>query len=127
MIPGDEISENYGLMYTAKDFGDRQSILKNHYKFDCSCMACIEGWPTMLGMSNEMMLDQGDIKMTRFFKIRCIKCKEIIRRKGYRAFKNHPFQDETFINEIVCYLRFKSVFELIRDHLSCLRRRDLSQ
>ena len=76
---GEEISENYGLMYTTKDFGERQKILLNHYKFECICQPCTEKWPTLMAMTAELNLDPEDIRMNRFQKIRCIKCGETIR------------------------------------------------
>jgi hypothetical protein len=44
---GEEICENYGLMYTAKSLSERRSVLSEHYKFDCACRACREDWPTL--------------------------------------------------------------------------------
>ncbi len=76
---GEEITENYGLMYTSKNFDERQQILLNHYKFECLCTPCIEKWSSLTAMSAEVNLDQGDVRMNRFQKIRCIKCGETIR------------------------------------------------
>uniref|UniRef100_A0A1A9WP51 SET domain-containing protein n=1 Tax=Glossina brevipalpis TaxID=37001 RepID=A0A1A9WP51_9MUSC len=40
------ISENYGPIYTQEIREERQSKLKDLYRFDCSCDACLENWPT---------------------------------------------------------------------------------
>ena len=47
---GDEIFENYGLMFTVKTLGERQKILQNHYGFKCECVACVENWPDTISM-----------------------------------------------------------------------------
>jgi hypothetical protein len=78
-VSGDEVSENYGLMYTMKDTEERQKILLSHYKFECVCTACTERWPSLAAMGAEISLDPDDRRMTRFQKIRCIKCGETIR------------------------------------------------
>lgn len=47
---GDEIMENYGLMFTLKSLGERQKILQGHYGFKCECLACVENWPDTISM-----------------------------------------------------------------------------
>ncbi len=49
---GEEICENYGLMYTAKSRDERQKVLKDHYKFDCCCEPCSKNWPLLVDMKN---------------------------------------------------------------------------
>ena len=60
---GDEINENYGLMYSMKGYTERREVLKNHYKFDCNCQACDERWKTRVEMKAEMLTDLDDAKM----------------------------------------------------------------
>lgn len=63
---GEEICENYGLMHTAKDLNERQKILKEHYKFDCTCQPCNENWPLLTDMKEELRGDPNDSRMNRF-------------------------------------------------------------
>ncbi len=53
-LAGEEISENYGLMYTIKSRESRRRVLLSHYKFSCSCVACVENWPTLQQMKAEV-------------------------------------------------------------------------
>lgn len=43
---GLQISENYGPIYTQETRNERQTKLKDLYKFECCCDACLENWPT---------------------------------------------------------------------------------
>ena len=63
---GEEISENYGLMFTVKNFKERQDILKDHYKFECICKACLENWPLLDAMKADRINDPTDSRMDRF-------------------------------------------------------------
>ena len=63
---GEEISENYGLMFTVKDFKARQEILNDHYKFECICKACLENWPLLDSMKADKINDPSDSTMDRF-------------------------------------------------------------
>ena len=58
-LPGDEICENYGFMYTTKLLADRRKVLKDHYKFDCICKACTQKWPTLAEMKATILNDPG--------------------------------------------------------------------
>ena len=63
---GEEISENYGLMFTIKNFKERQEILNDHYKFECICKACLENWPLLDSMKSDKINDPTDSTMDRF-------------------------------------------------------------
>ncbi|XP_061397445.1 SET and MYND domain-containing protein 4 [Musca vetustissima] len=43
---GLQICENYGPIYTQETRNERQAKLKDLYKFECCCDACLENWPT---------------------------------------------------------------------------------
>lgn len=43
---GLQISENYGPNYTQEERSKRKDHLNNYYLFECSCVACLENWPT---------------------------------------------------------------------------------
>ncbi len=58
---GEEISENYGLMYTIKSRESRRRVLLSHYKFACVCIACTENWPTLQQMKAEVSTDKVTI------------------------------------------------------------------
>lgn len=62
---GQEICENYGLMYTAKELKERQKILLDHYKFSCACGPCTENWPSLFSMKEELKAD-SDKRLARF-------------------------------------------------------------
>ena len=67
---GEEICENYGLMYTMKQRQERREILKSHYKFDCLCQACQEDWPKLDEMRSAA-LDSGLERIREFHCPRC--------------------------------------------------------
>ena len=50
---GQEITENYGLSYTHDSKERRQAILKEHYGFECRCVACTQDWPSKNIMKHE--------------------------------------------------------------------------
>lgn len=43
---GDEVSENYGPIFTTVKKVRRQAELKDQYWFDCRCGPCEQNWPT---------------------------------------------------------------------------------
>ena len=53
---GEEICENYGLMYTMKELKERQKITKDHYKFDCACLPCAEDWPLLGNHAHDVIV-----------------------------------------------------------------------
>ncbi|XP_035734855.1 SET and MYND domain-containing protein 4-like [Vespa mandarinia] len=54
---GEEISENYGPIFTAMPENERKRNLRVQYWFDCKCEACTNHWP---------MLDEIDPTILRF-------------------------------------------------------------
>ena len=64
---GQEISENYGLMFTVKDLKERQNICSEHYKFKCGCKACDENWPLLTQMKAEVIEDPDDTRYVIFY------------------------------------------------------------
>ncbi len=59
---GEEICENYGLMFTSKPLAARKRVLKEHYKFDCICECCSENWPTLGDLKDMERDDQNESK-----------------------------------------------------------------
>ncbi|KZC10665.1 SET and MYND domain-containing protein 4 [Dufourea novaeangliae] len=57
IAPGEEISENYGPIFTRSPEVERKRILRWQYWFDCRCEACSAHWP---------LLDEIDPTMLRF-------------------------------------------------------------
>lgn len=43
---GDELSENYGPLYSQNSKEERKEKLSKSYWFDCRCEACERNWPT---------------------------------------------------------------------------------
>lgn len=50
---GEQIYENYGPFFTQNEFKERQVQLKEKFKFDCCCPACINKWPLVKLMKDE--------------------------------------------------------------------------
>ena len=50
---GQEITENYGLSYVRDAKERRQTILREHYGFECVCTACREDWPSKAIMKQQ--------------------------------------------------------------------------
>lgn len=44
---GEEISENYGPIFTTIPEAERKRKLRVQYWFDCNCEACTAHWPTL--------------------------------------------------------------------------------
>lgn len=42
---GDEILDNYGVIYAVNELDQRKAKLLEQYFFDCNCMACTKRWP----------------------------------------------------------------------------------
>ena len=42
---GEEISENYGPIFTEMEENERKRKLRLQYWFDCNCEACRNHWP----------------------------------------------------------------------------------
>ncbi|XP_031850428.2 protein-lysine N-methyltransferase SMYD4 [Nomia melanderi] len=67
--PGEEISENYGPIFTRTPEAERKKILKWQYWFDCECEACTEHWP---------LLDDIDPTILRFKCDSGLACKNVL-------------------------------------------------
>lgn len=53
---GEEVYDSYGERYVSHDLEKRQSSLKEHYYFDCSCKACKNDWPKFDKLPKELDL-----------------------------------------------------------------------
>ncbi|CAF0717739.1 unnamed protein product [Brachionus calyciflorus] len=42
---GEEIYDNYGVLYAVNDIKERHEKLKDQYFFDCKCSPCLNNWP----------------------------------------------------------------------------------
>ncbi len=70
---GEEICENYGLMYTMKPTSDRKKILLEHYKFPCMCDACTIEYPTVQQMKAERV-DGIEEEKVALHNAKCSQC-----------------------------------------------------
>ncbi|XP_045785963.1 SET and MYND domain-containing protein 4 [Maniola jurtina] len=52
---GEEISENYGPIFTTVPKEKRKAQLKDQYWFDCTCVPCEQNWPTYEQMTENYM------------------------------------------------------------------------
>ncbi|KAG6465918.1 hypothetical protein O3G_MSEX015498 [Manduca sexta] len=52
---GEEVSENYGPIFTTVPKEKRQAELKEQYWFDCNCIPCKDNWPTYQEMTENYM------------------------------------------------------------------------
>nr|XP_012223994.1 PREDICTED: SET and MYND domain-containing protein 4 [Linepithema humile] len=82
---GEEISENYGPIFTTMPENDRKRRLRVQYWFNCNCEACSEHWPlleeldpTILRFKCETGPSCGNVllirSITNEFMIGCAKC-----------------------------------------------------
>lgn len=53
--PGEQLTENYGPLYSQNPKDERCSKLKKFYWFDCNCEACEQNWPVFGDMTNNEM------------------------------------------------------------------------
>ena len=99
---GEEISECYGQMYYTKNIDTRREQLKQHYKFECQCNACLYNYPTikvffMLQKSisepkwlffQDLLYACGgkETKHSDLMRVRCINCGQVLDRlKGVKV------------------------------------------
>lgn len=71
---GQEITENYGLSYAYNSLEKRQKICKEHYGFECKCIACVNNWQVkhLLQKVNDFQVVQATenaLKYLRYDKI----------------------------------------------------------
>uniref|UniRef100_A0A1A9UIY6 MYND-type domain-containing protein n=1 Tax=Glossina austeni TaxID=7395 RepID=A0A1A9UIY6_GLOAU len=82
------ISENYGPIYTQERREERQAKLRDLYRFDCSCDACLENWPTFDELPTDVIRFRCDapnkcnaiIEISpacNDFMIKCVTCGEM--------------------------------------------------
>lgn len=82
------ISENYGPIYTQEMREERQAKLRDLYRFDCSCDACLENWPTFDKLPTDVIRFRCDapnkcnaiIEVSpacNDFMIKCVTCGEM--------------------------------------------------
>lgn len=55
IAPGEQISENYGPIFTQEPQHERQLKLKETYKFECQCEACTNNWPLLKEMQDSCL------------------------------------------------------------------------
>ncbi len=60
VIKGEQIFDNYGVVYAVNDYDERQSKLVDQYFFRCNCICCEEKWPLYEGIPKE--LNQAGVK-----------------------------------------------------------------
>lgn len=53
---GENISENYGPVFTKQTLVIRQRNLQSRYWFKCACTPCKENWPTLDKLNNKARL-----------------------------------------------------------------------
>lgn len=63
---GEEIFDNYGVIYAVNEFEERQNKLKDQYYFECRCFPCEKNWPTYENIPSDF--SQLDIK--------CLECRK---------------------------------------------------
>ena len=51
---GEQVTENYGPIFTASRREERRATLASQYWFQCQCICCQEDWPTFENMANDM-------------------------------------------------------------------------
>ncbi|KAG5323607.1 SMYD4 protein, partial [Pseudoatta argentina] len=97
---GEEISENYGPIFTTMPESERKRKLRVQYWFDCNCEACSGHWPlldeldpTILRFKCETGPSCGNVLMvksdTNEFMIGCAKCgKSMNILKGLKALQD---------------------------------------
>lgn len=61
---GEEVSDNYGPIFTFESQEKRHNKLKSQYWFDCRCQACVEHWPD---------LENIDPTVLKYAGLNCIK------------------------------------------------------
>lgn len=55
IAPNEQISENYGPIFTQEPQHERQLQLKEKYKFECQCEACSNKWPLLKQMQDSRL------------------------------------------------------------------------
>uniref|UniRef100_A0A336KY89 Protein-lysine N-methyltransferase SMYD4 n=1 Tax=Culicoides sonorensis TaxID=179676 RepID=A0A336KY89_CULSO len=53
IYPNEQISENYGPIFTQEPQQERKLQLKEKYKFECQCDACSNNWPLLKEMQDK--------------------------------------------------------------------------
>ncbi|XP_011498185.1 PREDICTED: SET and MYND domain-containing protein 4 [Ceratosolen solmsi marchali] len=52
---GNEISENYGPIFTEVEEDERKRVLRMQYWFDCDCEACKDHWPLLKNIDSNIL------------------------------------------------------------------------
>ena len=60
---GEEVLDNYGVLYAVNDLAERQQKLAEQYFFECKCTACENNWPLydklVNGLSSSNVICEG--------------------------------------------------------------------
>ena len=60
IAPGEDVCDNYGLVYAVNEVHERQQRLLEQYFFACQCRACLGDWPLYAHLPSE--LDALDLR-----------------------------------------------------------------
>ncbi|XP_063696193.1 SET and MYND domain-containing protein 4-like [Culicoides brevitarsis] len=91
---GEQISENYGPIFTQEPKHERQLQLKEKYKFECRCEACLNNWPLLNEMRDSQIL------------IKCSGCGETLKSNEFITTVRCPVcRHETAVVEIIKFIK----------------------
>lgn len=62
---GEEIYDNYGVLYAVNELKERRQKLKEQYFFECNCLPCRNDWPLYEKIDNQLEM----------LKLLCYECK----------------------------------------------------
>jgi len=100
---GEELLDCYGYHFMVTEKITRQYSLERQYFFTCSCKACIENWPML-----EQLTDEIRLKCCPFSE-KCQKCSEVLRElekcaEKFEDIKGFLCQRSSVADDVWCFL-----------------------
>ena len=74
---GEEIYDNYGVLYAVNELKERRQKLKEQYFFECNCLPCRNDWPIYDKIVNQLEMIKilcYECKKSNFDRLECIEC-----------------------------------------------------
>jgi SET and MYND domain-containing protein 4 len=103
---GEQVYDNYGVVYAINEKHERQHKLVEQYFFDCGCLACVKDWPLYENIPNQLSVHI----------CKCVSCRKTPAKNKSNRNEDPCIQCEMLLDEVKMhqYAAQQSLTEMLR-------------